>query len=318
MAIARHGLALATALPARRIDVLRAELERVLAGESPSDLVPDAVVASWRDSAAAGLRPDHLDLAYDGGIDFQSVLLRAATPVLDQVGTELARTRVSVILADDHGRVVERRVGCWRDEARLDRVELAPGYHWGLEHAGTNGLGVARATGAPALISGGEHFADALASVTTAGAPIRHPRTAQVLGVLGLVSWADAATELLLPLANLVGRQIERRLDDSSASERSLDDEVPRARLRPVGRRARPSGAHRPTFGWSSLTDTELAVSELVAEGRTNSEVAACMFVSRHTVDSHLRHIYCKLHITSRVELTRIVILRSAQALPGG
>lgn len=46
----------------------------------------------------------------------------------------------------------------------------------------------------------------------------------------------------------------------------------------------------------------------LVAQGLTNREVAEKLFLSPHTVDSHLRHSFTKLGVTSRVELTRQVL----------
>ena len=55
---------------------------------------------------------------------------------------------------------------------------------------------------------------------------------------------------------------------------------------------------------WKSLTGAELRVTELVARGMSNREVADQLTVSRHTVDAHLKHIYAKLNIHSRVELT--------------
>jgi transcriptional regulator of acetoin/glycerol metabolism/DNA-binding CsgD family transcriptional regulator len=58
--------------------------------------------------------------------------------------------------------------------------------------------------------------------------------------------------------------------------------------------------------GWRSLTETERSVAELVAQGFTNREAAARLFLSWHTVDTHLRHIYAKLGITSRVQLARL------------
>jgi DNA-binding CsgD family transcriptional regulator len=51
------------------------------------------------------------------------------------------------------------------------------------------------------------------------------------------------------------------------------------------------------------LTDAEAKVARLVAAGMTNREVAAQLFLSRHTVDSHLRRVFTKLDIASRVEL---------------
>ncbi|MCU1502469.1 MAG: putative transcriptional regulator [Ilumatobacteraceae bacterium] len=67
----------------------------------------------------------------------------------------------------------------------------------------------------------------------------------------------------------------------------------------------------RPTFGWGSLTQTEASVTELVSDGLTNREVAARMFLSAHTVGFHLRQIFRKLDINSRVELTRHFVERS-------
>jgi DNA-binding CsgD family transcriptional regulator len=47
-------------------------------------------------------------------------------------------------------------------------------------------------------------------------------------------------------------------------------------------------------------------VARLVAEGLTNREAAERLFVSPHTVNSHLRHVFAKLGINSRVELARL------------
>ena len=80
-----------------------------------------------------------------------------------------------------------------------------------------------------------------------------------------------------------------------------------RRRLRDLGVRRRIVKAARPASGWAGLTDGELAVVRLVAEGLTNREVAERLYVSPHTVSMHLRHVFTKLSITSRVELTRLV-----------
>ena len=65
--------------------------------------------------------------------------------------------------------------------------------------------------------------------------------------------------------------------------------------------------ASRPALGWESLTATERAVSELVASGHTNREVGRELLMSPHTVDAHLRHIFAKLDVNSRVDLARLV-----------
>ena len=80
-----------------------------------------------------------------------------------------------------------------------------------------------------------------------------------------------------------------------------------RSSLRAAGTRLRHwTHADRPAFGWDSLTDTERRVAGLVAEGLSNPQVANQVFLSIHTVAFHLRHIFWKLGITSRVQLARI------------
>jgi DNA-binding CsgD family transcriptional regulator/tetratricopeptide (TPR) repeat protein len=82
------------------------------------------------------------------------------------------------------------------------------------------------------------------------------------------------------------------------------------ARLRGVARRFGLTGAPRsirPSTGWESLTDSQRRVAKLVGEGATNREVAAALVISTHTVDSHLRHVFAKLDISSRVQLAAIV-----------
>jgi DNA-binding CsgD family transcriptional regulator len=77
-----------------------------------------------------------------------------------------------------------------------------------------------------------------------------------------------------------------------------------RAELREHGIRR---GTRRPnvraTSGWESLTDAEHKVVALVAQGLSNPEVAERLFVSRYTVESHLKNTYRKLGLSSRVEL---------------
>ncbi|WP_285750455.1 LuxR C-terminal-related transcriptional regulator [Lentzea sp. NBRC 105346] len=73
-------------------------------------------------------------------------------------------------------------------------------------------------------------------------------------------------------------------------------------RLRKLGRRRRTQPV-RPLSGWSSLDDTEQAIANLVAKGQTNRQISAQLFMSPHTVNFHLRKIFRKLGISSRVEL---------------
>jgi DNA-binding CsgD family transcriptional regulator len=77
-----------------------------------------------------------------------------------------------------------------------------------------------------------------------------------------------------------------------------------RAQLRTLGARPGARGSRqRPAHGWESLTPTEQAVSQLVAEGLTNGAVAKRLYISPHTVNTHLRHVFAKLGVSNRVAL---------------
>jgi class 3 adenylate cyclase/DNA-binding CsgD family transcriptional regulator len=73
--------------------------------------------------------------------------------------------------------------------------------------------------------------------------------------------------------------------------------------LRSLGVRPKRARPQRPTFGWDSLTPTEVRVSQLVAEGLTNPEIGGRLFVSRRTVETHLAHVFRKLGFVSRSQL---------------
>jgi DNA-binding CsgD family transcriptional regulator len=80
-----------------------------------------------------------------------------------------------------------------------------------------------------------------------------------------------------------------------------------RGRLRRLGVRRRSAKVDRPKTGWDALSEIESVVVKLAAQGCTNQEIADKLFISPHTVDSHLRHIFGKLGVNSRVDLTRLV-----------
>ena len=64
----------------------------------------------------------------------------------------------------------------------------------------------------------------------------------------------------------------------------------------------------RPALGWPSLTPTELTVAAAVAEGLSNPQIAARMFISRGTVTTHLTSIFRKLGISARAELAALAV----------
>jgi pimeloyl-ACP methyl ester carboxylesterase/DNA-binding CsgD family transcriptional regulator len=76
-------------------------------------------------------------------------------------------------------------------------------------------------------------------------------------------------------------------------------------RVARTGAGARPA---RAAVGWGSLTEAERITTLLAAEGLSNPAIASRLFVSRHTVESHLKHAYAKLGVSSRVELAALAL----------
>jgi DNA-binding CsgD family transcriptional regulator len=74
-----------------------------------------------------------------------------------------------------------------------------------------------------------------------------------------------------------------------------------------------PQAAARPQNGWAALTPTELHVVELISEGHSNRSAAAELRVSPNTVNTHLRAVFKKLDVQSRVQLTIAFRERSPQ-----
>ena len=105
----------------------------------------------------------------------------------------------------------------------------------------------------------------------------------------------------------LVKGMIERRARHKSAARESLGQALgifehlgaplwadkARRELSKIATRAPADG----------LTETERRIAALVAQGQTNREVAAAMFVTENTVQTHIRHIFQKLGVRSRTEL---------------
>jgi len=85
------------------------------------------------------------------------------------------------------------------------------------------------------------------------------------------------------------------------------------ADARRVGRELRRLGVQRRIVtqpraktGWDSLTDAELTVVNLIAQGATNRSVAQRLHVTPHTVKAHLHNAFAKLGINSRAELSKL------------
>ncbi len=142
----------------------------------------------------------------------------------------------------------------------------------------------------------GKILADAVALFDGGPRPLA---LAAALEDRGVIAVDDGATP---EAVDALGRALEIYAHAGAAADAGRV----RGLLRALGVRRRLVAERHPGTGWAALTDSELAVARLVAEGLTNREVAERLFVSHHTVSAHLRHAFAKLSVNSRVELTRV------------
>ena len=203
------------------------------------------------------------------------------------------------------------------DEIPLVRIALAAGDHELAEVAATQAAQRARhnpgvativATAAHArglLTSNIEQLERAVDLFATGPRPLARAYALEDLGVAragaGAVETAIEALDGALGLYAQAGA--------------SWDAGRIRSRLRDHGIRRRLVPRDRAETGWASMTDSELAVARLVAHGLTNREVGEQLFVSPHTVSSHLRSAFGKLDINSRLELARIAAEHDTAAI---
>ena len=208
--------------------------ERFAATGAADASVEGAILASWIRSRLCGAGPDRREARFDGSVgDADSRLQRAARPVLERLSADLTDTPTAVLLSDPHARVLRR----WASEPAMgrlmDRVRAAEGFVLSEDTVGTNGVGTPLEEGRPVAVFGTAHYNEIFDEASCAGAPVRHPVSGRVEGVVSLTCRADAANPLQLPLISAAARDIERRLLDlATATERHLLEAFTAARHR--------------------------------------------------------------------------------------
>ena len=100
-------------------------------------------------------------------------------------------------------------------------------------------------------------------------------------------------------------REVEAEFDSYGALR--LRDGA-RRELRKLGARVEPRGpAPEAEAGVESLSPREREIAELVADRRTNRQIAEALVLSEKTIESHMRNIFRKLSASSRVQVARLV-----------
>jgi ATP/maltotriose-dependent transcriptional regulator MalT len=136
-----------------------------------------------------------------------------------------------------------------------------------------------------------------IAAATALGATLQVAYSRSLLG-RALIAAGDRQRAIA------VLRQAERELD--ACGSLRMRDEA-RRELRKLGARAEARGPTAEGAGVESLSRREREISELIYERMTNKQIAARLFLSKKTIESHIRNIFNKLGASSRIEVARMI-----------
>ncbi|WP_454791368.1 GAF domain-containing protein [Mycolicibacterium lutetiense] len=180
---------------------------------------PRAVIEdSWNRLRARGINPDrHIPPCVEtAGLD----MLRHASglvAILDDISRGLDSVIEEdniLVIADARGRVLWRS-GSPRVLSLADRLGFIEGATWSENAVGTNGIGTALASHRAVQIFSAEHFLRSHHPWTCAGAPIRDPRTGQVIGIVDVSGPASTVHPTTVALVDLVARLAESQLREA-------------------------------------------------------------------------------------------------------
>ncbi len=155
-----------------------------------------------------------------------------------------------LVVADASGRVLWRS-GSPRVLSLADRLGFIEGATWSENAVGTNGIGTALASHRAVQIFSAEHFLRTHHPWTCAGAPIRDPRTGQVIGIVDVSGPASTVHPTTVALVDLVARLAESHLRE--AHDRTLNRL--RAVAAPILARVGSPALAVDTEGWVAAVD---------------------------------------------------------------
>ncbi|EOD63915.1 sigma-54-dependent Fis family transcriptional regulator [Amycolatopsis vancoresmycina] len=193
-------------------ELARSRVRFLTAETVPADTVRPTILASWRRSREFQVEADRIDPLYLGDQNLDIPLMRGAEPVLHKLGEQFEGQPISLILTDPGGVVLTQRTGDADLARHLERVELVPGFSYGEQSVGTNGIGTALEDGRATTVFGHEHYAEHLENLACAGVPIHHPISGKKVGAVDLTCWYKDAGGLLVALARSTAEQIRQAL----------------------------------------------------------------------------------------------------------
>lgn len=227
--------------------------DATMAGHRAPARPREVIGESWRRLLASGIELSDTPVVETGGLE---ALRRASglMEVLDEISHGLeslvADGENILVVADAQGRVLWRS-GSPAVLGNADRLGFVEGAHWGEGAVGTNAIGTALVSQRAVQVFSAEHFLRSRHPWKCAGAPIRDPRTGQVIGVVDISGPAATVHPTTVALVDAVARLAESHL--RSEHDRTLNRL--RALAAPILARMGSPALAVDTEGWVAAVD---------------------------------------------------------------
>ncbi|GLY19125.1 GAF domain-containing protein [Kineosporia rhizophila] len=294
----------------KRIGALAAVQEHFLAAPGtplPDDIVRPVVAESWKRSLALGVDPQAeaapLDMSEGQLADYRANHpLAAMMPLIRRLLTEDADEAGHIVAVGDAlGRLLWVE-GHHRLRSRAEQMQFVEGSLWSERATGTNAPGTALALGKAVQISAGEHFGLGARTWSCVAAPVHHPLTGDLLGVIDLTGGPDVAGPRTLALVRACAAAVESGLQLQSWPSKQFGAPSPMPAPRtPPGARLRLLGAEAGSLELEgrtvSLSRRHTELVWLLASA-PNGLSAQALDVALHDEGEHL--------ITVRAEINRL------------
>ncbi|OZE92191.1 diguanylate cyclase [Rhodococcus sp. 15-2388-1-1a] len=204
--------------PRRYAQILTAVYDATMTGGKSPARPREVIGDSWRRLQTLGIDPE-LGNPAETQMDVSDLELSRRESGLFDILDDLARGLESVVqdgdnilvVADRHGRVLWRS-GSTAVLDRADDLGFVEGANWAEDSVGTNAIGTALVSRRAVQIFSAEHYVRSHHSWTCAGAPIRDPRTGQVLGAIDVSGPAKTVHPTTIALVDAVARLAESQL----------------------------------------------------------------------------------------------------------
>lgn len=205
--------------------LLSAVYDATMSGDRAPARPRSVIEDSWNRLRAKGINPEHHipPQVETTGLDLlrqQSGLIAVLDDVSRGLDSVIEEGDNILVVADARGRVLWRS-GSPRVLSLADRLGFIEGATWSENAVGTNGIGTALASHRAVQIFSAEHFLRSHHPWTCAGAPIRDPRTGQVIGIVDVSGPASTVHPTTVALVDLVARLAESQLRE--AHDRTLN-----------------------------------------------------------------------------------------------